>query len=51
MHLLYPFCWNEDLSRARAPINGWNTVYDTWVVKVVTAQGYDATSQPIMLAI
>jgi hypothetical protein len=32
------------------PINGWDTVYDTWVVEVITLEGYNATSDPIMLA-
>lgn len=31
------------------PINGWNSVYDTWTVKVETLEGYNATSDPIMI--
>src|SRR5271157_4380176 len=31
------------------PINGWNTVYDIWTLKVETLEGYNATSDPLML--
>ena len=33
------------------PINGWNTVYDTWTLEVYTLEGYTATSGPLQLVI
>jgi uncharacterized coiled-coil protein SlyX len=33
------------------PINGWNTVYDTWTLEVYTLEGYSATSGPLQLVI
>ena len=33
------------------PINGWNTVYDTWTLEVYTLEGYNATSGPLQLVI
>ena len=33
------------------PIHGWNTVYDTWILKVQTLEGYNATSDPLALVL
>jgi len=33
--------------KAYLPINGYNSVYDTWLLKVYTLEGYTATSDPL----